>query len=147
MEVEEQKVKRCDPKHHASDRKKKIVLRCEIPKPMSERQTSTEEGIVFKKDMQTHQHRSPALSNMGCEALGCGANSEVLINEYRCPTTSVKMLAGVNILCDAHQVESVQFSEGGSSEDCSAPNEECSMPMVSSALDSMVEQVLFVGNA
>ena len=57
------------------------------------------------------------------------------------------VLAGVNVFGDAHQVESVQFGDRRPPENGSTTDEECTLPALASALDRMIEQILFVRNS
>ena len=59
----------------------------------------------------------------------------------------MKVLAGVDVFSDAHQLEPVQFHDGGSPKHRATSHEESTTPALSPALDGMVEHVLFVGDA
>jgi hypothetical protein len=56
----------------------------------------------------------------------------------------VKVLAGVNVFSDAHQVEPVQLGDRRSPEYGSASDEEGALPALPPTLDRMVEEVLLI---
>ncbi len=147
MEMEEQEIQRGDPKDHASQRKQEIVQRREVAQSMPKRQPPAQQRIVPEEDLQASQHPSSSLHDIGGEVFCGQPDGQILIDKCGLPAPGMEMLAGVDVLGNAHEVEPVYLLNGRPAEHRAAADKKCAAPAVPSSLNGMVEQVLFIGDA
>ena len=147
MQVKHEEVEGGDPKYHPRDREEEVVERGEVAEPVPEGQTPAEEGIVFEENLETAQHPAPTLDNVGREVFRGQSDRQVFVDEDRLPSPGMEVLAGMNVFGDAHQVKSIQRGDRRPSKDGPAADEERPAPALATALDRVIEQVLFVRNA